>query len=325
MTELSREEHDVTTVSVAIVQQSPSVLDLEEGTQRACQYIRTATEAGATLVVFPEAWLGGYPAWIFDQAGWDDPVAKRNHGRFVRASATIPGRHVARIRQAASDNAVSVVLGLNERADDTSGTVYNTQLSINSTGEILNHHRKLIPTHTERTVWAPGDAHGLRTVNTANARLGGLICWEHWNPIARYALHAEHEQLHVAAWPDTSEPHHLASRSYAFEGRCFVVVAGQYLATDDVPADLRHSYSRGASAQSTDQLLFDGGSGLIGPDSRWIIEPVRGQPALVQADVDLDECDEQRQDLDIGGHYTRPELFHVRIDNTRHSVIETTR
>lgn len=315
----------MTTVSIAIIQQSPSVLDLDDGTERACHHIRTAAESGATLVVFPETWLGGYPAWIFDQAGWDDPVAKRNHGRFVRASATIPGRHVARIRQAASDNAVSVVLGLNERADEASGTVYNTQLSINDTGEILNHHRKLIPTHTERIAWAPGDAHGLRTVNTAGARLGGLICWEHWNPIARYALHAEHEQLHVAAWPDTSEPHLLASRSYAFEGRCFVVVAGQYVTMDDVPADLRRSYSRGAGVHENDELLFDGGSGIIGPDSSWIAEPVRGQPGLVQADVDLEKCDEQRQDLDVGGHYTRPELFHVRIDTTRHAVIDTTR
>ena len=212
---------------------------------------------------------------------------------------------------------VTVVVGLNERSS-TGGTLYNSLATIGPDGTLLNLHRKLVPTHTERIVWGLGDAAGLRVVDTPAGRLGGLVCWEHWLPLARQVLHADGEQLHVAAWPDLPEIHETAARSYAFEGRCFVVSAGLYLSVDDVPAELLDAYRAGLGAGvGSDGVLFDGGSAVVGPDGEWVVEPVRGRAELVVARLDLAAIDRAHQDLDVVGHYARDDLFELRVDTRR--------
>ncbi|MER0043544.1 carbon-nitrogen hydrolase family protein [Pseudomonas sp. MGal98] len=313
--------------TVALIQQPPAVLDTAQSLERAVAHITEAAARGAQLVVFPETWLSGYPAWVFGMAGWDDAHAKHWYQRLL-AESPVLGAHdnmndgLAPMRAAAREHEVCVVVGINERARPQSGSLFNSLVTIGDDGCLLNVHRKLTPTHTERNVWANGDAAGLRVVDTPVGRVGGLICWEHWHPLARQALHAQDEQIHVAVWPDMPEMHHIAARSYAFEGRCFVLCAGQYLTTADLPADLLDAYRQGAGAeQSVDGVLFAGGSGVVGPDGQWVAPPLVGEAGIVLATLDLDCVDAQRHDLDVAGHYLRPDVFELHVDRRPRSGI----
>lgn len=314
-------------ITVAIVQQPPAVLDLTASLRRASHHIGQAAADGARLVVFPETWLSGYPAWVFGLAGWDDPEARTWHAELVDQSVTIGADDcldddLGPLRAAAAEHGATVVMGLNERATPASGTLYNTQVTIGADGTLLNLHRKLTPTHTERIVWAAGDGAGLRAVDTPIGRVGGLICWEHWNPLARQALHEEDELLHVAAWPDTPPMHHVAAQSYAFEGRCFVLCAGQYLTTDDVPTHLLPAYRKGVGPDTPESgALFDGGSGIIRPNGQWLHKPVTGRPETIVATIDPTEAIAHRHDLDVSGHYARPDVFTLTIDRRRRRTV----
>src|SRR5699024_7992482 len=175
-----------TEVTACIVQRPAEILDLSRSLQLAIEYIAEAASLGAQLVVFPETWLTGYPAWVFGLAGWNDPEARNWFSRLVNSSPVITEdpstSDIAPILRAAKDNDVTVVMGLNERKSPKSGTLYNSFIVVDNDGKLLNTHRKLVPTHTERIVWSQGDGRGLRVVETAHGRLGGLVCWENWNP-----------------------------------------------------------------------------------------------------------------------------------------------
>lgn len=308
---------------VAIVQHSPSVLDVRTGLARARQYVTEAAQAGAELVVFSESWLGGYPAWMFVMAAWADEDGRDWYRTFLAESIDTADARFAELCDIARDNEVTVVMGFNERRSAQGGSVYNSLVTIGPDGEVLNLHRKLTPTHTERIAWAPGDGRGLRVVETPFGRLGGLICWEHWQPLARYTLHAQDEQVHVAAWPDMSMKHQIASRHYAIEGRCTVISAAQLLRLEDVPESLRDAYDRGVGPISDDPSLgFNGGSSIVGPDGDYIVEPVFEEERIIIADVDLSERDRVSHDLDVVGHYGRRDIFSLRVDTSPRDTIE---
>ncbi|MFI9629919.1 carbon-nitrogen hydrolase family protein [Streptomyces sp. NPDC052042] len=301
---------------ICIVQQPPHLLDLDAGTEAAVRYIAQAAELGADLAVFPETWLGGYPAWVFGLAGWDDGEARQWFQRLAAAGATAAGDHMQALCRAAATHGINVVMGFNERRGPHSASLFNSSATISSQGELLGVHRKLLPTHTERLVWTPGDADGLRAHDTSAGRIGSLVCWEHWHPLARHALHHSDEQIHVALWPDMPEAHRLASRSYAFEGRCFVVNAATWLPVTDVPPEIRDAYAQGIGADADSEAFFPGGSSVAGPDGQWHTEPVLGR-AMILADIDLDETIAYKHDLDVTGHYDRPDIFQWSIRNTR--------
>ena len=308
---------------MAIVQRPPVLLDMAATLERAVDAIDQAAEAD--LVVFPETWVTGYPAWVFGMAGWGDPEGRRWYGRLLRESPVVGDPDdrqddLGAVRAAAERNATTVVLGINERGG---GTLYNSLATIGPDGRLLNLHRKLVPTHTERIIWGQGDGAGLRAVDTPAGRVGGLVCWEHWMPLARQALHSEHEQVHVAAWPDTPELHELAARTYAREGGCFVLSAAPYLTTDDVPVELREAYAAGVGPEApADGVLFDGGSSIASPDGNWLVPPVRGVAELIVAEIDLDASDEAHADLDVAGHYSRPDVLSLRVDTRRRSAVQ---
>ncbi|MDO1583459.1 carbon-nitrogen hydrolase family protein [Rhizobium oryzicola] len=295
-----------------IIQDTPPLFELETAIAVAREAIRKAGEKGADLVVFPETWLGGYPAWVFGMAGWDSEEARHWFGKLVESSLVLNSSHADALRQAAKEANVTVVMGINERARVSSAILFNSLVTIGPNGDILNVHRKLLPTHTERIVWTPGDGAGLCAVNTPAGRIGGLVCWEHWHPLARHALHAVDEQIHVAVWPDMPSSHQIASRSYAFEGRCFVVSAATYMPAERVPLSLRDAFILGLGGEDG----LRGGSGVIGPDGEYRIGPVFGGDT-VEATIDLADTIRFKHDLDVTGHYDRRDVFQLSVNRQR--------
>ena len=300
-------------VTVAVVQ-AELVVDMPDLLHRTDMEVRNARRSGAQLVVFPETWIPGYPAWLDvsrDVALWDHPPAKQVFARMARDSVTVPGPTFERLRAIARASDVTLVIGITERVDGGPGrgTLYNSLLTIGPDGTLLNHHRKLVPTYTERLVWGGGDAEGLRAVDTPVGRVGALICWEHRMPLARQALHESGEDIHVAVWPTAHEMHQVASRQYAFEGRCFVLAAGALMRASALPPELEPHPDR---VTSPDQWILRGGSAIIGPDGTYIVEPVYDEPGCLLAELHLDRVREEHMTLDVAGHYHRPDLFEFR-------------
>lgn len=303
------------TAKVAIVQAEPLFMDLAASVQRAIDLIREAAGNSAQLVVFGETWLPGYPAWLDhcpSAALWDHAPTKDVFAQLRQNSLSIPSDEFRLLSKAAAQHNVVLVMGVNERVDEGpgNGTLYNSLLTIGADGELLNHHRKLVPTYTERLVWGQGDGRGLRAVSTDLGRVGGLICWEHWMPLARHVLHESGEQIHVAVWPTVHETHQLASRHYAFEGRCFVIAAGLLMKAQDLPPGLPVKEDLAASSET---LILRGGSAVIGPDGRYLIEPVFEESRVIYAELDLSAIDRERMTLDVSGHYHRPDVFQVKV------------
>jgi predicted amidohydrolase len=223
------------------------------------------------------------------------------------------GRELAAI---AARHRIAMVVGVVERVErgPSRGTLFNALLTYGPDGALLNHHRKLVPTYTERLVWGPGDGDGIRAVdvpmNGGHARVGGLVCWEHWMPLARQALHDSGEDIHIAAWPTVKDMLQIASRHYAFEGRCYVLAAGSLMRAAALPKELE---AHPAIVTADQQFVLRGGSAIIGPDGRYIAEPVFDEPTMLLADLDLGLTREETMTLDVSGHYSRPDVFNFDV------------
>ena len=298
-------------VRVAIAQSAPVYLDKHASLAKALDLVGQAAKRGARLVAFGETWLPGYPAWLDVCPGaalWENGFAKDVFARLRSNSIVVPGEEVNALREAARDLKIAIVIGVNERVDSGpgNGTLYNSLLTISEDGQLGNHHRKLVPTYTERLVWGNGDGRGIEAVPTSAGRVGGLICWEHWMPLTRMAMHNSGEHIHVAVWPTVHELHQLASRHYAFEGRCFVLAVGLMMPAKYLPRELRD----GAALQTSDGHWIErGGSAIIGPDSRYVLDPVFDREELLVSDLDLTQIDRELMTFDVSGHYARPDLF----------------
>ncbi len=307
------------TKCVVAVVQAEVASDAHSGLESTAKLAREAATAGAQLIVFPETWIPGYPAWLDvsrDAALWDHPPVKAVYARIAANSIAVPGTTFDALAEIAREVGATLVVGVSERvgAGAGRGTLYNTLLTIGSDGQLLNHHRKLMATYTERLIWGAGDAEGLRAVDTPVGRVGGLICWEHWMPLARQVLHEGGEDIHVAVWPTVKDIHQVASRHYAFEGRCYVLAAGGLMRASALPPELEPHPDRIAHP---DQLILRGGSAIIGPDGEYIVEPVYDQPCILTAELDLGRIREESMTLDVTGHYHRPELFEFRLVHAR--------
>ncbi len=306
-----RSRTDSKRVTVAIAQSAPVYLDKRASLAKALDLIQRAAEQGARLVAFGETWLAGYPAWLDVCPGaalWQNPSAKDVFARLRNNSITVPGEEVNLLSEAARDLKIAIVIGVNERVDSGpgNGTLYNSLLTISDDGQLENHHRKLVPTYTERLVWGNGDGRGLEAAPTSVGRVGGLICWEHWMPLARMAMHDSGEHIHVAVWPTVHELHQLASRHYAFEGRCFVLAVGLMMPTEDLPRELQD----GATFRAGNRHWIErGGSAIIGPDAQYVLDPVFDREELLVSDLDLAQIDREMMTFDVSGHYARPDLF----------------
>jgi len=315
----------ISSIRVAVVQDEVAP-DLQRGLALTNARAAYAAKAGASLVVFPETWLPGYPAWLDvcrDAGLWDHPPVKSVFRRMAGESVVVDGSSGQELGAIARRNQIAMVVGVTERVErgPARGTLFNALLTFGPDGSLLNHHRKLVPTYTERLVWGQGDGKGVRAVDVGtpagHARVGGLVCWEHWMPLARQALHESGEDIHVAAWPTVKEMLQVASRHYAFEGRCYVLAAGSLMRASALPAELE---AHPAIVSNEQQFVLRGGSAIIGPDGRYVCEPVYDAPALLVADLDLGLTREESMTLDVTGHYSRPDVFAFEINPHRRVV-----
>ncbi|MBN1981353.1 MAG: carbon-nitrogen hydrolase family protein [Chitinivibrionales bacterium] len=298
-------------VTVALVQESPCHNDLSATMEKTLAFIDDAAGRGANLIAFGETWLTGYPGWIDHYphaASWGNETMKEVYALMHANSIRVPGPETRQIGDYARRHGVTICIGANETVDSGrgNGTIYNAILLFDENGILVNHHRKLVPTFNEKLLYGPGDGAGLKTVETGCGRIGALVCWEHWMPPARQALHECGEQIHIALWPTVHDVHQLASRHYAFEGRCFVVAVGQIMESSDVPRSLQ--MPRNLSEPHT--RILNGGSCVIGPNGVYLLEPQLGSRGTLLCTIeDLDATLRERLTLDIAGHYSRPDVF----------------
>ncbi|MGC1168687.1 MAG: carbon-nitrogen hydrolase family protein [Candidatus Acidiferrales bacterium] len=304
-----------TKTRVAVIQAAPVFMNLDACMEKARDLMQDAAKQGAEVAAFPEAWLPGYPAWLDscrDAALWDHEPTKNLFARLVENSVAVPSSHTEALASLAREFSVVLSIGIHERVKEGPGhgTLYNSNLLFNSDGVLLNCHRKIMPTFSERMIWGMGDGMSLFAADTSAGRVGALICWEHWMPLTRQVLHSSREQVHVAAWPWVKEMNLLASRHYAFEGRCFVLACGGILHARDLPKELEPLE---ILRSQPDALILKGGSAIIGPDGKILAGPIFEEEAILFADVDFSAITRESLTLDVTGHYARPDLFDLRL------------
>ena len=295
-------------------------LDLDATIAKACRLIEEAAREGAALVAFPEAFVPGYPLWVwFIPSGKTHPL-RALYARLHNNSVSIPGPEVSRLAEAAGDCGVTVAIGVNERNSEASdSTLFNTLLYVGD-GGVLAKHRKLIPTAGERLVWGQAAGCDLEVLDRAFGRVGGLLCWENYMPLARYMLTARGEQIHIAPTWDRGEPWISSMRHVAKEGRCFVIGACQAFHKDDVPDDLAF---KDEYLADVDGWLNPGLSVIVDPDGKIVAGPLDSEEGILYADVEPDQLIGPRWQLDTAGHYSRPDVFELRVHNeARPGLIE---
>ncbi|WP_407527870.1 carbon-nitrogen hydrolase family protein [Lacibacter sp. MH-610] len=305
---------------IAIIQHRPVHLNLKLSTEKALALLHEAAKQGAQLLVFGESWLSGYPAWIDhcpEIANWNNEAVKDVFSLMHANSAAIEGEEIKLICNAAKELKVHVVIGMNEKIihGPGNGTIYNSFIIINDEGRIANHHRKLMPTFNEKLLYGLGDAAGLKIVETNWGRMGGLICWEHWMPLTRQILHNENEMIHFALWPAVGDIHQVASRHYAFEGRCFVIAAGQMMQVKDIPVQLilpEHL------TNEPDKYLLNGGSCVIDPKGNYLLSPQFDKEEILYCAIEnFDTAIKEKLTMDVSGHYNRTDLFEFSVKRKR--------
>jgi nitrilase len=287
--------------------------------EQAVKGVHEAADAGAGLVVFPETYLPGYPVWIWDlRPGGDYHLSGEIHSQLLANSVDLVTDELAPLRDAAAERKVVVVCGVHERDGRFSGsTLYNTLVTIGTDGSILNRHRKLVPTNPERMVWGQGDGSGLRVSDTEIGRLGGLICWENYMPLARYALYAQGIQVYVASTWDSGDTWLASMRHIAAEGRCWVIGAGCSLHTDDVP----ETFPGREELYPESKWLNPGDSVIVKPGGHIAAGPLHEEHGLLLAEIDPNRAPADHRTLDVAGHYGRSDVFQLTIDRSPHTPI----
>jgi len=307
-------------VRAAAVQAESAVLDVDGGAEKACRLIAEAAGMGARLIVFPESFIPVYPngsLWGRGLSRFGAPEAKRAFARMHRNSVEVPGPVTERLARAAGEAKALVVIGVSER-EARRDTLFNTLVFLGPDGAYLGKHRKLVPTNHERLLWGMGDGSTLGVFDTPVGRVGGLICWENWMPLARYALYAQGEQIHLAPNADDREIFLVNARNTAAEGRVFVVCAGTYLRKSRYPADFELKEDLAPLAEE----LGTGGSAIIGPDGEFLAGPLWNQEGILIADLDLDRIPQERQLLDVTGHFARPDVLSLRFNRSPQRSLE---
>jgi nitrilase len=301
-------------VSVACVQAEPVVLDREATIDRLADLTAEAAGNGAQLVVFPEAFIPVYPSsvWARAFAGWADDRAKATFALIAGEAVAVPGPAADRLGEVARTSGVWLVTGVTEIDPERPGTLYNTLLYHAPDGQLALRHRKLVPTNHERLVWGQGDGGGLRAIPTEVGRIGGLICWENYMPLARFALYESGVEIYVASTADDSDAWQATLVHIARESRAFVVAPCHFHRTSAYPEDfpLRE-------ALEGHDILGRGGSAILGPDGAYLAGPLYDEEGILYAELDPARLYEERQRFDPAGHYHRPDILKLRVNAPR--------
>ncbi len=297
-------------VTAACVQVEPAIFDRSGTIDRVAECTAEAAGAGAQLVVFPETFVPAYPssAWAKALAGWAEPGAKEAFALLHRESLELPSPDADRLASIAREHGVWLVLGVNEADPQRAGTLYNSLLYYAPDGELALHHRKLVPTNHERLVWGQGDGRGLRAVETTLGRLGGLICWENYMPLARFALYESGVEIYIASTADDGDDWQATLIHIALESRSFVIAPCHFQRAGSYPDD----FPLGALLEGRD-LLGRGGSAILGPDGSYLAGPLYDEEGILYAELDPDLLLQARQRFDPAGHYHRPDVLRLTV------------
>ena len=300
------------TATVAVIQKPPVLLDRARTIASTLASIEEASRNGASLLVFPEAYLPGYPTWIWRlRPGGDMALSSELHARLRENAIDLARGDLQPIQDAAARHGVTVVIGMHELDGTFSGTtLFNTVVVIGPDGTLLNRHRKLMPTNPERMVWGMGDASGLKVVDTPAGRLGSLICWENYMPLARYALYAQGIDIYVAPTWDTGESWLATMRHIAREGGCWVIGTATALQGNDIPAD----FPERDRLFTADEWINDGDAVVVKPTGAIAAGPLKREKGILYAEIDSEAARRARRSLDVCGHYSRPDVFSFSVD-----------
>ena len=299
-------------VTVACAQLEPVIFDRDATIEKLATGAAEIAANGARLAVFPEAFVPAYPSstWAKALAGWAEEGAKEAFALLARESIEIPGPAERRLGEIARENELWLVTGVTERDPARPGTLYNTLLYHGPDGELALKHRKLVPTNHERLVWGQGDGGGLETVETPLGRIGGLICWENYMPLARFALYESGVELYIASTADDSEGWQSTLVHIARESRAFVISPSHYQRASAYPDD----FPLRRLLDGLD-VIGRGGSAILGPDGVYLAGPLWDEERILYAELDPERLAEERQRFDPVGHYHRPDV--LRLDVTR--------
>jgi nitrilase len=296
-------------VIAAAVQATPVWCDRDASVEKACSLIAEAAGNGAALIALPEAFIPTYPDWVWRSAPWSEGAAER-FGKLLDNSVLVPSAATERLGDAARSAGAYVCIGVNEREAQGS-TLYNTLLYFGPDGRLLSKHRKLMPTGGERVVWGMGDGSGLRVIETPFGRVGGLICWEQYMPLARYAMYGQGIDVLIAPTWDNSDAWLCTVRHNAREGRVWVVAVAPVLRGSDVPDDFP---GRKRLYGGPEDWMCRGFSAISDPDGNLVEGPLVEEEGILYAELDIDRARASRLEFDPVGHYSRPDIFQLTVN-----------
>jgi nitrilase len=305
---------------IAAVQASPVFLDREATVEKACKLITQAGSQGARLIVFPESFIPTYPDWVWAVPPGKEKLLNELYADFLTNSVEVPSAVTEQLAQTAKISGAYLVIGVTERDTEASGaSLYNTLLYFSPQGNLMGKHRKLVPTGGERLVWAQGDGSTLEVYETPLGKIGGLICWENYMPLARYTMYAWGTQIYIAATWDRGEPWLSTLRHIAKEGRVYVIGCCMALRKDDIPEHFE--YKQKFYSESRDWINV-GDSAIVNPDGEFIAGPVRNKEEIIYAEVDPLMMGGPKWILDVAGHYARPDVFELIVHRGAHPMIK---
>ena len=309
------------TLKVALAQMAPVFLNREATLEKMLGSMERAAAEGAGLVVFGEALLPGYPFWPERTGGavFEDDVQKELFAHYAGQAVDMDAGHLDPLCKKAREHGLAVYAGVIERNVERGGfSLYACLVHISQEGRIESAHRKLMPTYEERLVWSPGDGNGLRVHALGDFRVGGLNCWENWMPLPRAALYGQGENLHVAVWPGSRRNTEDITRFIARESRSYVVSVSGMMHASWLPDAIPHAAKIRAGSEG---WLADGGSCVAGPDGQWLLEPQVGEEGLFFADLEIGAVARERQNFDVAGHYSRPDVTRLVVDRRRQKTV----
>lgn len=299
---------------IAVIQYPPVLLNKKSTVEKAVSLTNDAANDGAEVVVFPEAFIPGYPTWIWRlRPGGDMKLTEQIHSELLKNAIDLSSDDLAPLKEAANRNGIHILCGIDERDDTMSrSTLYNTYISIGPDGQISNRHRKLMPTNPERMIWGFGDASGLKVIDTPCGRIGVLICWENYMPLARYALFSQGLEVLVAPTWDCGEGWIGTMQHIAREGRCWVVSSGTSITGADIPEDF---IGRDQLFPDKEEWINPGDSVVVEPGGNLVAGPLRKQHGILSAHIDPHRVAVARRSLDVAGHYSRPDIFKLEVQS----------